>query len=75
MYKYYLALGSNLGETSKNIDIAIDKIKKQQQIKITKIAPYYFTNPLLPHNADESYYKIFCNKLWCRMRTMSFCTP
>ena len=34
MYKYYLALGSNLGETSKNIDTAIDKIKKQQQIKI-----------------------------------------
>ena len=61
MYKYYIALGSNLGETSKNIDIAIDKIKKQQQIKITKIAPYYFTNPLLPPNADESYYKIFCN--------------
>ena len=61
MYKYYLALGSNLEETSKNIDIAVDKIKKQQQIKITKIAPYYFTNPLLPPNADESYYKIFCN--------------
>lgn len=61
MYKYYIALGSNLGETSKNIDTAIDKIKKQQQIKITKIAPYYFTNPLLPPNADESYYKIFCN--------------
>ena len=46
MYKYYLALGSNLGETNKNIDKAIDKISKQSQIKITKIAPYYFTNPL-----------------------------
>lgn len=61
MYKYYLGLGSNLGEIVKNIDTAIKKIEKIQQVKIVKIAPYYFNPPFLPPEGDESYYHTFCN--------------
>ena len=60
MYKYFLALGSNIGEIDKNIDNAIKQIK-DIGCKIIKIAPFYHTKPLLPPNADESYNKIFCN--------------
>ena len=60
MYKYFLALGSNIGEIDKNIDNAIRQLKNIG-CKIIKIAPFYKTEPLLPPNADESYNKIFCN--------------
>ncbi|MBQ7552181.1 MAG: dihydropteroate synthase [Rickettsiales bacterium] len=60
MYKYFLALGSNIGEIDKNIDNAIKQLKNIG-CKIIKIAPFYYTKPLLPPNADESYNKIFCN--------------
>ena len=60
MYKYFLALGSNIGEIDKNIDNAIKQLK-DIGCKIIKIAPFYHTKPLLPQNADESYNKIFCN--------------
>ena len=60
MYKYFLALGSNIGEIDKNIDNAIKQLKNIG-CKIIKIAPFYHTKPLLPPNADESYNKIFCN--------------
>ena len=60
MYKYFLALGSNLGKTIENIDTAILKIQNIG-CKIIKIAPFYKTAPLLPQNADESYNKMFCN--------------
>ena len=60
MYKYFLALGSNLGKTAENIDTAISKIQNIG-CEISKIAPFYKTAPLLPPNANESYNKIFCN--------------
>ena len=60
MYKYFLALGSNIGEIDKNIDNAIKQLKNIG-CKIIKIAPFYHTKPLLPPNADESYNKTFCN--------------
>ena len=60
MYKYFLALGSNIGEIDKNVDNAIKQLKNIG-CKIIKIAPFYHTKPLLPQNADESYNKIFCN--------------
>ena len=60
MYKYFLALGSNIGEIDKNIDNAIQQLK-DIGCKIIKIAPFYHTKPLLPQNADESYNKTFCN--------------
>ena len=60
MYKYFLALGSNLGNINQNIDNAIKQLKNIG-CKIIKIAPFYHTKPLLPPNADESYNKIFCN--------------
>lgn len=61
MYKYYLSIGSNVGNIVKNLDKAIEFIKKQDNVEIKKVAPYYFTPPLLPKNANESYYKIYCN--------------
>ena len=60
MYEYFLALGSNLGQKEKNIDLAIEKIKSIP-CKILKIAPFYKTRPLLPDNADKTYNKIFLN--------------
>ena len=60
MYKYFLALGSNISEIDKNIDNAIKQLKNIG-CKIIKIAPFYHTKPLLPPNADESYNKTFCN--------------
>ena len=59
MYFYYLAIGSNIGDTVGNINKAITLLRQNSYIKILKIAPYYFNHPLLPKNADESYYKIF----------------
>ena len=61
MYFYYLAIGSNIGDTVGNINKATTLLRQNNYIKILKIAPYYFNHPLLPKNADESYYKIFCN--------------
>ena len=61
MYKYYIAIGSNVGKIVANIDKSIRLIKNIKDINILKIAPYYFTPPLLPKNADESYYHVFCN--------------
>ena len=61
MYIYYLSLGSNLGNIKHNINICIDKISNVEGIKLLKVAPYYFTEPLLPQDADESYFKIYCN--------------
>ena len=60
MYEYFLAIGSNLGDKMKNIDLAIEKIKNLD-CKILKIAPFYKTEPLLPDDADDSYNKTFYN--------------
>ena len=61
MYIYYLSIGSNIGNIKHNINICIDKISNVEGIKLLKVAPYYFTEPLLPQDADESYFKIYCN--------------
>ena len=60
-YRYFLALGSNLGNKQKNLDTAIDKLRGI--CKIIKIAPYYKTKPLIPTEKliTNEYKKTFLN--------------
>ena len=60
MYRYFLSLGSNLWDKIKNIDIAMEKLA-ENGCKIVKIAPFFYTKPLMPNGADESYNKMFYN--------------
>jgi 2-amino-4-hydroxy-6-hydroxymethyldihydropteridine diphosphokinase len=46
--KVYLGLGSNVGAPRKNLEKAIDYLKKNIQIKVRKVSPFYQTSPLGP---------------------------
>lgn len=41
----YLSIGSNLGEKKKNLDTAIDALKKNERITVEKVSPFYRTQP------------------------------
>ena len=60
MYKYFLALGSNLGNKIDNIDFAIKKLK-DANCEILKIAPFYKTKPLVPFKRKDCFYDFFYN--------------
>ena len=42
----YLGIGSNLGNRRKNIELAIEQLKKTNGIKISKISQLYETEPV-----------------------------
>lgn len=42
----YIALGSNMGDKQKNIELAIEEIGKSDKVKVTKVAPVYETKPM-----------------------------
>ncbi|BBE31723.1 2-amino-4-hydroxy-6-hydroxymethyldihydropteridine diphosphokinase [Tepiditoga spiralis] len=44
--KSYLSLGSNMGNTKKNIDSALQKLQQDSKINITKKSSYYKTEPV-----------------------------
>lgn len=46
MVKGYLGLGSNIGDTKKNLDIAVDLLKSSKDINVTKQSSYYETEPV-----------------------------
>ena len=50
--KVYIALGSNLGNREQNISIAIDKLRSNPMIAITKVSKSYDTEPLLKDGAE-----------------------
>ena len=60
MYKYFLALGSKLGNKIDNIDVAIKKLK-DANCEILKIAPFYKTKPLVPFKRKDCFYDFFYN--------------
>ena len=42
----YIGIGSNLGDRQKNIDDAIEKMRRADGIKVKKISPIYETEPV-----------------------------
>jgi len=46
MIKAYLGLGSNIGDTKKNIDTSIELLKQHPKIKVLKISSFYETEPI-----------------------------
>lgn len=44
MKKIYLSLGSNIGDTRKNLEEAVSRLK--EKVEITKISSYYETEPV-----------------------------
>jgi len=44
----YIGIGSNLGNREKNIDRAIELLKKDKKIKLLKKSPIYETEPIGP---------------------------
>ena len=46
MVKAYLGLGSNMGDTRKNLDIAVDLLKSSKNITVIKVSSYYETEPV-----------------------------
>lgn len=46
MVKAYLGLGSNMGDTRRNLDLAVDLLKSSKNIKVTKKSSYYETEPV-----------------------------
>ena len=46
MVKAYLGLGSNIGDTKKNLDIAVDLLKSSKNITVIKQSSYYETEPV-----------------------------
>lgn len=45
MSAFFLSLGSNLGDRKRNLEQIIDFLKKEKQISISKISPFYETEP------------------------------
>lgn len=56
----YLGLGSNCGNKRANIEWAIEQLQRHG-LKLQGVSPCYETPPLLPQDADPSWYKHYLN--------------
>ncbi len=65
--KVYLALGSNLGNTEKNIEAALNLLEKEPEITLLKKSSYWQTEP--QGDKNQAWYTnivavILCNNLY-----------
>lgn len=58
MYKYYLSLGTNLGDKEENLLLSLEKIKKQAG-KIFSLSAFYATEPW-GFASDNSFLNAVC---------------
>jgi 2-amino-4-hydroxy-6-hydroxymethyldihydropteridine diphosphokinase / dihydropteroate synthase len=59
LHKVYLGLGSNLGDSNKNILTAINLLKNE--FSSLSVSPLFKTPPHLPRNAPESWNRSYLN--------------